>query len=225
MSRFFLIALLPIIIFTGCTNPEGIIKIRGKVLDEETKALIPRREIIVQSLVKIDDTLVPVNAGQFISDSSGGFEYTLKKVKNSYLFNFCLVGDSDFAFSTQTLGITELNKYGQFLNLYMSKLSDFTITIERQSKSPTPDTLFLSWESGGIDGKILYPYEVLNFGVAPDRAFFWIGGNVRSAIKTKAFADKRTTVWWKLYRNGKRKETTDTIFCRRDAINYVNIKY
>ncbi len=225
MSRFFLLALLPIIILTGCTNPEGIIKIRGKVLDEDTKALIPRREIIVQSLVKIDDTLVPINAGQFVTDSNGCFIYTLQKKRNSYLFNFCLVGDSDYAFSTQTLGITELNKYGQFLNLYMSRLADLSITIERKNNSHSPDTLFLSWESGGIDGKILYPYEVVNFGVAPDRAFIWIGGNVKSLIKTKAFADKRTTVWWKLYRNGKRKETTDTIFCSRDAINYVNIKY
>jgi hypothetical protein len=219
------IAITTVLFFTGCGNPEGTIKIRGKVLDEDTKVSIPGREIIVQALVKKDSTLVPVYGGQFVTDSSGSFNFTLKKMRDSHTFNFCLVGDSAYAFSTITLGVTELNKYGQFLNLYMSKLTDFKITIERKSKTPAPDTLFLTWESDGINGKVLYPFELVNFGVAPDLAFIWVGGNVKSAIKTKAFADKRTTVWWKLYRDGKRTEVTDTIYCRRNVVNYVNIKY
>jgi hypothetical protein len=176
-------------------------------------------------LIKGDNELIPVSSGQFLTDSSGCFVYKLKKVRNSYLYNFYFVGDSSYAFSTKLLGMTELKRDGEFLTFNLNKLTDFTITIDRKSKTPVPDTLFVWWESNGIDGKILYPYKIENSGIAPHTGFEWIGGNIESAIKTKAYADKKTVVYWKLYRNGKRKEITDTIFCIRDLANYVNIDY
>jgi hypothetical protein len=225
MKNLSFLAFITIILFTECTDPEGILKIGGKILDENTKVAIPRRAVIVQALVKRDNDFIPVYAGQFLTDSSGHFEYTLKKVRNSYLYNFCFVGDSVYAFTTIKLGLTELNRDDKFLTFCLNKLTDLTITIDRKSKKPALDTLYLSWESNGVDGKFLYPYKIENYGLAQNQGFVWIGGNIKSEIKTKTYADRMTIVCWKLYRNGKRKEIIDTVFCRRDVINNVNFKY
>lgn len=212
-------------LFTRCSDPEGIMELKGKVLDKDTKAAIPGRTIIIHALIKEEDTFKRINAGQFLTDSSGRFTYSLKKVRNCWLYNFCISGDSLYSFSTNKLGMTDLNRDGKFLTFYLNRLTDLMITIERQSKMPGPDTLFLFWESNGINGKILYPYSLENYGIAPYRGYIWIGGDIRSVIKTKTFADKKTIVSWKLYRNGTRKEIIDTIFCIRDLTNYVNFKY
>jgi len=225
MKKFGFITFISLLLFMRCADHEGKIEIKGKVLDENTKVTIPQRAIIVQALVKSDDKLIPVDAGQFRTDSSGCFSYRLMKVRNSYLYNFCLVGDSAYDFSINKLGMTELNRYSKFLTFYLNKLTDLTLTIERKSKSPLLDTLYVSWESNGEDGKVLYPYKIENYGVAPALEFIWVGGNIKSAIITKAYADKNTIICWKLYRNGKRKEITDTIFCKRDVFNCVNFKY
>jgi hypothetical protein len=220
-----LIAFVAVLFFVECGDPEGIIVIKGKVLDEKTKVTIPERAIIVQALIQNDKKLNPVQAGHILTDSSGCFTYSFRKVKNAWLYNFCCVADSDYAYSTTRIGLTELLRYGEFLTFYLNRLTDFTIRIERKSKAPVRDTLFVSWESNGIDGKTLYPYKIENYGNPQDRLFIWIGGNVKSIINTKTFAEKKTIVSWKLFRNGRRKEFTDTIFCKRDATNYVNFKY
>jgi hypothetical protein len=225
MKYFIFIIFIAAFFGGGCGDPEGILDIKGKVLDEKTKGTIPRRAIIVQALVQNDNKLNPVQAGQFLTDSSGCFAYSLRKVRNAWLYDFCFVGDSDYAYSTSRLGLTELKTYGKFLTFSISRLTDFTIRIERKSKTPVRDTLFLAWESNGTDGKILYPYKIENYGDTQERLFIWIGGNVRSTIHTKAFAEKKTIVSWKLFRNGRRKEFTDTIFCKRDGTNYVNFTY
>jgi hypothetical protein len=225
MKSFGFLAFITMILFRGCADPEGILEIKGKVLDADTKVTIPRRVIEVQALVNSDDKYIPVSAGQFVTDSAGCFIFNLKKVRNSHLFNFSLVGDSAYAFSANRLGLTELLRDGKFLTFYLNKLTDFTITIDRKSKTSSPDTLIVWWESNGIDGKIIYPYIIENYDIAQGLGFIWIGGNIKSSIKTKAYADKKTIVYWKLYRNGERKEITDTIFCLRDVPNYVNFKY
>jgi hypothetical protein len=225
MKYMILMAFFITLFFTECGNPEGILDIKGKVLDEKTNVSLPGRAIIVQALVQSDNKLKPVYVGQFHTDSSGCFAYSLRKVKNAWLYDFCFVGDSDYAYSTSRLGLTELKTYGKFLTFSLSKLTDFTIRIERKSKTPVRDTLFVAWESDRKDGKILYPYKIENFGDAQEKYFIWIGGNVKSAIHTKSFAEKQTIIDWKLFRNGKRKEFTDTIFCKRDGANYVNFTY
>lgn len=225
MKSVIFIFFVAIISFVSCGNPEGNYELRGKVLDADTKTPVPHREVIVHGLIRSGDTLIRVNNGQFITDSSGCFSYKLKKIRNASLYNLYLVGDSDYAFSTELLGMTEIKKYGKFLVFYLNKLSDLVITIERSSKTPALDTLFCSWTSDRIDGKILYPYRIINFATPPELGYIWIGGKINSAIETKTFADKTTIVWWKLYRNGERKEFTDTIFCRRGITNFVNFKY
>ena len=208
-------------------NTEGTLEIKGKVIDEYTKMQIPRRDIIVQGLVKNEKELVPIDAGQFSTDSSGCFTYTLRKVKDAYYYNFCLVGDSDYASITRNLGLYELEQNAKYLSFSLSKLVDLTIKIYRESKNPVFDTLSLTWESNGVSCWSLYPYKIDNYGKTKNYLGLttWIGGNVNSTIKTRVFADKRTKLFWDLVRNGKRKEITDTITCKRDITNIVYFSY
>jgi hypothetical protein len=210
---------------TGCIKTEGILEIKGKVVDEGTKVKIPGRDIIVQGLVESNNKLVPIDAGQFSTDNSGYFTYSLRKIKDAYYYNFYLVGDSDYSFMTQKIALFDLENNAKYLSFSLRKLADFTINIYRKSHTPAFDTLCLSWKSDGVDGRTLYPYKIDNNGLTSDLKLYWIGGNVKSTIKTKAFADKSTTVRWVLFRNGMMKEITDTITCRRHTINNVYLKY
>ena len=225
MKHISFIAFVFMILLSECTDTEGILEIKGKILDEKTKVTIPNRKIIVQALEKDDIKFRSTYAGEFSTDSSGSFAYSLKKVKNVYLYDFCIVGDSAYAFSNNELGLTELNRYGEFLSFYLSKLTDLTIKLDRKNKMPFRDTIYVSWESNGIAGDILYPYKIENYRITSNIGLRWIGGDIKSAIKTKVYADKNTIVRWTLFRNGKVKEITDTIFCKRDGANSVCIKY
>lgn len=213
------------ILLMRCVNTEGILEIKGKVTDEFTNTAIPWRDIIVQGLVENNNSLVPIDAGQFSTDSSGCFTYSLRKVKDAYHYNFCFVGDSDYAFMTKEIALIPLKRNAKYLSFSLSKLADFTIQIFRKSKTPLCDTLYMSWKSNDVDGRTLYPYKINNYRLPSTLELKWIGGNVRSTIKTIAFADKRTTVRWVLFRNGKTKEVLDTIICKRDIVNEVYLKY
>jgi hypothetical protein len=219
-------------VLTGCVSTEGTLKIKGKVLDESTKMGIPRKSIIIQGLVISNDKSEPIEAGQFSTDSSGCFLYSLKKIKGVKNYNICFVGDSEHLFTTNKMTLFDLERNAEFLSFYLSKLVDLTIKINRKSRKPVCDTLRLIWESNGVYGLSLYPYKMSNYGRAnnynrltSDRDLMWIGGNVNSTIETKVFADKRTQISWELYRNGKRKEFIDTITCKRDFANIVYFSY
>jgi hypothetical protein len=220
------------VLLTGCINTEGTLEIKGKVIDEYTKVQLPGREIIVQGLADCNKKLVPVDAGQFSTDSSGNFKYFLSKVKDARYYNFCLVGDSDYAFKTKKLGLLELEQNAKYLFFSLNKLADFRIKISGKSKTPFCDTLYLSWESDGVDFRILYPYKIDNFGIQDNfigltsyAGLEWIGENTNSTIKTRVFAEKMTKIHWELVRNKKRKEITDTITCKRDLTNIVYFTY
>lgn len=213
------------ILLTGCVNTEGIIKIKGKVLDEYTSTQIPWRDIIVQGLVVSNNKLIPINAGQFTTDSTGCFTYSLRKIKGAYYYNFCLVGDSDYASITKEITLVGLERNAKYLSFSLSKLTDFTINIYRKSKTPVYDTLFLSWKSDGIEGRFLYPYKIINYELKSDFESGWVGGKVKSTIQTRAFADKKTIVRWVLFRNGTIKEIIDTITCKRYLRNQVYLTY
>ena len=125
-----------------------------------------------------------------------------------------------------------LKRNAKCLFFPLSKFADLTIKINRKSRTPVCDTLRLIWESDGVYGLSLYPYQIYNygktsnsFGFISGRDLMWIGGNVNSAIYTKVFADKKTELNWDLYRDGKRKEFTDTITCKRDFANIVYFTY
>ena len=223
--------LLPIVVITcsllliGCTNTEGTLAIGGKVLDEYTKEGIPKRAVIIQGLISSDSKFIPTDdIGHFYTDSSGHFTHTLKKTKNAYWYNFIFVGDSTYPYSTKMISLDELERNSKFISFYLDKLTDLTIKIERSNKSLPDDTLFISWKTNDSDGK-LYPYKVINFGIAPYLEFRCIGGNVKSQIETKTFANKNTIVYMYLFRKGGVKEMSDTIYCIRDAKNYFNFKY
>jgi hypothetical protein len=234
LKKFFInIAFATIILLIGCVNTEGILKIKGKVIDEYTKVSIPGREIIVQGLLESNNKLVPIDAGRFSTDSSGCFKYKLTKVKDAHFYNFCFVGDSDYAFMTKKLGLIELEKNKKYLFFSLSKLVDLTIKIQKKSKTPFRDTLYLSLESNRVDFRTLYPYKIDNYGITDNAFGFipgfglrWIGGNINSTVKTRVFADKMTKIHWELVSNKKRKEITDTLTCRRGIVYVVilNIK-
>jgi hypothetical protein len=220
------------VLLIGCVNTEGTIEIKGKVIDDYTKTVIPWRNIIIQGLIESNEKLIPVDAGQFSTDSSGCFTYSLRKVKDAHYYNFCLVGDSDYLSITRNLGLYGIEQNAKYLSFSLSKLVDLTIKIYRESKKPVFDTLSLSWESNGVSCWSLYPYKISNygktnsyFGLTSGTELRWIGGNVNSTVKTRVFADKRTKLYWVLYRNGKRKEILDTITCKRDFANIVYFTY
>ena len=220
------------VLLLGCINTEGTLEIKGKVIDDYTKTEIPCRSIIIQGLLESNEKLIPIDAGQFSTDSSGCFTYSLKKVKYAHYYNFCLVGDSDYASETRKLGLYELDQNAKYLSFSLSKLVDLTINIYRESKKPVSDTLSLYWESNGVSLWSLYPYKIGNyekkynsFSLTSGSELWWIGGAVNSTVKTKVFADKRTKLRWDLDRNGKRMVFIDTIRCRRDFANVVNFKY
>ena len=196
------------------------------------KCKFPGRDIIIQGLVRSGEKLVPIDAGQFSTDSSGCFTYKLRKVNDAYYYNFCLAGDSDYASKVKMLGLLELEQNAKFLSFSLSKLVDLTIIINRKSNTPVLDTLSLSWKSNGVYDRNLYPWKITNygkthnsFGNTSDTELRWIGGNVNSAISTRVFAYKKTTLLWELDRNGKRQELTDTITCKRDFKNFVYFTY
>lgn len=221
-----------LLLLTRCLNTEGTLEIKGKVIDNYTKIQIPGRDIIVKGLVKNDEELVPTDAGQFSTDSLGCFTYTLRKVKDAHYYNFFLVGDSDYSFMTKKLGLPELRQNAKYLFFYTSKLADLRIKIYIKSKAHFRDTLYLSWESNGVDFRTLYPYEIENYripdnfiGLTSYSGLEWIGGNTNSVVKTRVFANKMTKIHLELIRNKKSRVIRDTITCKRDLTNIVNFTY
>ena len=221
----FIVAIAFSLILIGCANTEGTFDIEGKVLDEYTKKAIPNRNIIIQGLLMSDSKLIPTgDISRFQTDNSGHFTYTLRKTKNAYWYSLIFVGDSTYSYSTQKISLEELTRNSKFLSFGLDKFADLTIQIERINKSAPFDTLFFSWKTNDSDGRI-YPHKVINFGIAPDFEFRWIGGNVKSRIETKTFSNKNTIVHMVLYRKGRIKEMKDTIYCYRDVKNYFTFKY
>jgi hypothetical protein len=230
--KFFILIAFASGLLTGCVNTEGTLKIKGKISDKSTKTGIPWKNIIVQGIVYSDNNSEPVKAGQFSTDSSGCFTYSLRKIRGAYEYNFCFIGNSEYPVTINKMALIDLKRNAKYLSFSLSKLVDLTIKIYRKSKTPLCDTLSLIWESDGVFGLSLYPYKIYNygrtnksFGLASGSDLVWIGGNVNSTINTKVFADKRTELSWELYRSGKKKEFTDTITCKRDFANIVYFSY
>lgn len=226
MKSISLIAFVSCIFLLGCSFTGGTLYLKGKIIDKSTGIAIANRRLIIITLVKNDGRFVPDKVvGHFISNSSGQFEYALKKTKNIYLYDFYFTGDSIYAPSHNRLGLTELHRDNKFLSFSFDKLTDFSIKIERTSKIPARDTLYISWRSNGKDGKALFPYKVENNGYALNSRLEWIGGKVKSVLKTKVYADKKTIVRFKLFREGRYTVIVDTIFCERDVDNHIHFKY
>jgi hypothetical protein len=220
-----LIAFVFGILLSGCTNTVGSIELKGKVVDESTKAAIPNVSVVVEALDQINDKPVTIYVGDFTTDSSGCFDYTLKKVKNVSFYNFYIQGNPDYDPLNKILGLTDLNIDGKFLSFEIKRIVDFTMKINRDSKTAFRDTLIVSWETNGFDGKTLYPFKIVNYRINAEDGLIWIGGDVKSEVQTKVYADKNTIVHWELFRNGKHKNIIDTIFCKRDAVNSVYLNY
>ena len=225
MKHNTLISFIFIILLCGCNNTVGIIELKGKVLDDSTKAAIPNLSIMVEALYHSNSEYRNQYVCDFITDSSGSFAYTMKKVKNVSLYKFSIEGNPAYIESNKILGLSDLRRDGKFLSFQIKRIVDFTIKINRVSKTTFCDTLIVSWKTNGEDGKTFYPYEIENYRINSENGLIWIGGEVKSVIKTKVYADKNTIVHWELYRNGKHKDIIDTIFCMRSAANSVYLAY
>jgi hypothetical protein len=231
-TKFYILIAFALGVLTGCTNTEGTLKIKGKVLDEKTKTGIPWKNIIIQGVISSNNSSEPIAAGQFSTDSSGCFTYSLRKIKDAYNYNFCFIGNSEYPVTIKKMSLACIKSNAKFLSFSLNKLVELTIKINRKSRTPVCDTLRLIWESDGVFGLSLYPYQIQNygrtnnsFGLISERDLMWIGGKVNSTISTKVYADKMTELSWELYRDGKRKEFTDTITCKRDFANIVYFTY
>jgi hypothetical protein len=225
MKQNKLVAFIFSILLSGCINTVGTIELKGKVVDESTKAAIPNMSVMVEALDRSNDETTTIYVGDFITDSSGCFTYALKKVRNISLYNFSIVGNPAYDPSDQILGLYDLHTYGKFLTFEVRRIVDFTMNINRISITPFRDTLIVSWKTNGVDGKTMYPFKIENYRINSENGLRWIGGDIKSKIKTKVYADKYTIVHWELFRNGRHKDIIDTIFCKRDAINSVYFKY
>jgi hypothetical protein len=213
------------LLLSGCTNTVGTIELKGKVVDGGTKTVIPNQSVIIEALLQNDDETTTVYAGEFTTDSSGGFDHTLKKVRNASLYNFCIKGNPAYDPSNQVLGLSDLNRYGKFLTFEVNRIVDFTMYINRESKTTFRDTLIVSWETNKVDGKTMYPFRIENYHINAQDGLVWIGGDVKSKVITKVYADKNTIVHWELFRNGRHTDIIDTIFCSRNTANNVTLNY
>lgn len=210
---------------TGCLYSGRELELKGKVVDENTHALLPGRKVIVYSLIPDGRRELPQFSGQFSTDSSGHFRYFLRNTKDTWFYNFSLAGDTSYAFSSKRLGLYDLRTNGKFLTFTMPKLASLAISIEKTSHRSAGDILYVSWRSDSREGKVLYPPKVENYGTPPDVAFRWKGPNVRSVIRTRVFADKKTEVTFILIRKGKKSEFSRTISCNREGENIVSFRY
>jgi len=225
MKRLGLIVFVLFLLVSGCNNTVGIIKIKGQVVDEYTKVKLPNRTIIVQAWVEVNDEPHYMYLDSFTTDSSGCFAYTLHKFKNVSLYNFIVEKDSDYATSENILGLTDMIVDGWGLSFKVRRLSDLTIQINRAGKTALRDTLIVSWKTDGIDGTSMHPYTVENYRINPDKGLVWIGGEVKSEIRTKVYADKNTVVRWELFRNGSNQVISDTLYCHRNVANSARLNY
>ncbi|MEI6140198.1 MAG: hypothetical protein WCP85_13105 [Mariniphaga sp.] len=213
------------LMLNGCLQTEGTLEIKGKVIDDHTKGVLSGRKVVLQGLVYNDGELITKEAGQFRTDSTGHFTYSMKKSRDAYWYKFIFVGDSTYFTSTQKVPLVQLEKNSKYLSFPLNKLTGLSIEIERVSKAPLCDTLYVSWESNGVYGRSIYPQRINNFGVAPEIEYRWIGGKVKSEIETRVFANEKTIISFKLSRYGKKREVSDTVFCARDTQNKFSFKY
>ena len=114
--RFFIFIAFASGVLTGCVNTEGTLKIKGKVLDESTKTGIPWKNIIVQGLVNSNNKSETIEVGQFSTDSSGCFTYSLRKIKGAYDYNFCFVGVSEYPVTINKMTLIGLERNAKYLS-------------------------------------------------------------------------------------------------------------
>lgn len=220
------------LILFSCIKTEGNLRLEGKIFDEATLVKIPGREIIVQGLFTSNNKEIPVDAGRFTTDNSGTFKYTFRRIKDVRYYNFCFVGDLDYASAVNKLSLFQLKLNSKYLFFSAKKLVDLTINIQKINKSASVDTVYLKWKSDNVDFTTLYPFTVNNHGIS-DNAFAqldyfglrWIGENINSTVETRVLADKLTLIHWELVSNKTRKEIRDTILCKRDLAHVVSFEY
>ncbi|HLO57884.1 MAG TPA: hypothetical protein VK179_04030 [Bacteroidales bacterium] len=215
-----------LLLSAGCFDPVDN-HVEGRVVDELTREAVPNQEIIVHDLIETDHKLVPVRTNLLRTDYAGHFNYTLNP-DGRVFYDFYVVGDSLYGFSNYRLSCRDFYLNRNQVTLGVRKLTGLTFIIERKDITNLTDTLYFTWESNGINGKTIYPYKIKNYtetGNCDSMEFRWIGGKIESVIETKVYADKKTIIRWRLFREGQINEINDTIICNRNVDNYTYFKY
>lgn len=226
MRRYFPCTTFVFIVFLcGCNNTVGKLEIKGKVVDDSTKVPVRGITIMIQAVEQTNEISKEVYVCDLQTDSSGCFAHTLQKVKNASLYIFSINGNPAYQPTDKFLGLSDLHSFGRFLTLEVSRITDLAIKINRENKGPLRDTLIVSWETNGTEGEDFYPYRIVNYRINSQTGLIWIGGEVKSEIRTKVYADKNTIVHWELFRNGTHRHIFDTIFCKRDVANSIGLVY
>jgi hypothetical protein len=213
------------LILTSCVNTVGHLDLKGKVVDDSTQAPIANISVMVQAMQQFEDSTHYIYLGDFTTDSIGSFTFTLNKIRDVSIYNFCIEGNPDYDPSDQVLGLSDLHSYAKFLTFGIKRIADFSININRVSNTTYGDTLVVAWLSNGVYGPEMYPYKIENYHINSGHGLVWIGKDIKSAVKTKVYADKYTILHWELFRRGKHTDIIDTVFCRRNVANSVTFTY
>ena len=123
MPKLFILIAFASGILAGCVKTEGTLPIKGIVIDAGTKKGIPWKNIIIQGLADSNSRPIPIEAGQFSTDSSGYFTYTLKKIKGAYYYNFCLLGDSEYPVTISEMSSSWYRKKCKISGFFPEKIS------------------------------------------------------------------------------------------------------
>lgn len=168
----------------GCVQTGETLNISEKILDEHSEKGILNRNVIIKNWEFGDDKLI--NIGQFHTRSLGGFSYAMKKKKDAYFYHFSLVNDLLYPLSTQEIVLAKI----KFISFRLNKLACFSIKSERNSKTPTCYTLYVSWKANSIDCRTLFLCKLINFSIVQGLEFRLLGNNVESTAKHKVYVNK-----------------------------------
>lgn len=217
------------LVFYSCQNDdplfEGTLTIYGTVADDYTGKGIPNVKLTFTG-VSGDVGIFggSVELGSFKTNSSGQFWGELRKLRDVERYDIMLIEESQYYSTVLPFSVVEMETQSDNLNLEMSRYTDLEIRLEKIADPNIPDTLYLSW--GVIQNSVYGPFDPIIFdGTQPDIGHRWIGGEVRTTIRTRTLANKHTEIIVDLYRNGTRTLTFDTLYCERNVLNTFDIFY
>jgi hypothetical protein len=227
-TKLFII-LFSILSIFGCEDDnhlyDGTLNIKGKISDDYTGEGIQNTELSIQGVSSSEGVFgLRLDLGKFKTNSEGYFSGEIKKMKNVERYDFILLADANYYSVIKEMSVSDVEGNLLNLDLTLSRLTELVINIEKTSPASIIDTLYISW--GVINNQVYGPFQPLNFtGTQPDLGMRWIGGEVKSSIKTKTLANKTTEIITEIFRSGQYTLSYDTLYCERDVVNTYNINY
>lgn len=225
--RTFLINILALII-CSCSDDglfDGSVSIKGKLYDEYTNIGVPDILVTVDAISSNGLFGTRAEVGSFVTNSLGEFSTEIKTLPDASRYEFFIQGDTTHYSSTIDIDTEDFEYSASNLNFAIHLLTDLTINLEKITQTEINDTLYLSWGVINIVYGPFFDCDVINYENIPDNGFRWVGGNVKSTIRTKTIANKEIEIILNLYRNGIQEYIKDTFYCERNIQNVINFKY